>query len=282
MAEVAFPAGGGRQDSALLFGLLQATGEDNLRINSWSSFSDVPIELTTRFRKLNGELQVSVHNTKTDGLPYTKASTLVPLGNGHLLNARIGIPSTLIAAKRGDVFVQVELVRGLTGAIVPVGTLIQGYIAREASLAWPGNALQGPHEGPGRPIVIRPANPSFGANLVYSVPAGVRWRLMAILCALTTDATVQDRLPFVRLLKGSEIVCDSAAAQTQPASVTKAYSWAAGQDGLRPSGATLQGGGLPANSILEEDDQITIQVVALAGGDSIILPAIWAEQWLDP
>jgi len=45
----------------------------------------------------------------------------------------------------------------------------------------------------GDPWIATPANPAAGANLIYTLPAGYRYQIMAVRMTLATDANVANR-----------------------------------------------------------------------------------------
>jgi hypothetical protein len=148
MAERAFPAasvpsaGAGLITSPFQF---WASGEDNLRVRVWDSAANQTLVVGVRAMGLDGSVQVTNETIVLSGT-YIGQTRVIKLNAGAVLSVAAEVTSGFV--QRGQVFVQIDLVRGFTGPLVTLGTLIQGYVGTFMGLAYPGSPIIGPFEGP--------------------------------------------------------------------------------------------------------------------------------------
>jgi hypothetical protein len=181
----------------------------------------------------------------------------------------------------GQTFVQLSLIQGFTGATMPLGTLIQGYVTSQQVLAWPGTPLQNSLDGGGYVRGFFNAAPGVGNNPTLAVPTNARWELVSILANLTTDATVGSRWPFIFATSGvgGEIVVPSPA--DQGASETLQFIWAEGMPlaALFRPGVIL--GGLPSRYPLLSGNTLSVNGGILGPADSWGAQSLVVREWID-
>lgn len=260
----------------------EVRGEDNLRLNTWSQGANETITLALRFRDAAGGLQVMLHTHNTGASPYMKASTLFKLAPGFLLSANLQVTTAAGNMRRGDLFAQLELVRGFAGAVVSLGTLLQGYVAREASLAWPGSPIQNPHEGPGRPIIVGFSNPAAGVEFVGTVPTGVRWRFMSFHALLNTSAAAGTRTIAFVIPNSPTFAGIFPTTADQIAGQSIRYIWVAGGSADSSAQSFWQLGTLPEMPVFVAGDKWQVLVSGIQAGDQLDHLRLYCEQWLDP
>ena len=254
------------------------TGTENLRITSWNSLVGAVITIQGRYFDANGDSTAFqfVHTPSANRLPTTQD---FPLNTGAIANVVVYVSSG--NPLPGQTFVQVSLIQGLSGATMPLGTLIQGYVTAQQVLAWPGTPLQDTLSGGGYVrSIINPA-PGVGLNPTITVPTNARWELVSILSSLTTDATVGSRWPFLDLFSGSAGLAFIPAPGDQGASETLTFVWAEGMPlaALFRPGTVL--GGLPARFPLLAGYQILMLGGILGPADAWQLQSIVVREWID-
>lgn len=170
-------------------------GADNIRIEGWNSMSNVALNILGRFFKDDGTVQVFQAR-----LPLTSDRVRTvrdfPVVRGYLLNLIITAEGA--SPKIGQTFARASVIRGLTGATVVVGVMLQGYVTAQQALGWPGSPIQNSLDAAGCERFITGTNPALGAAVNEVVPTGARWQVLTVRCRLQTSATVIDRRPFLR------------------------------------------------------------------------------------
>lgn len=200
-------------------------GNYSLAINSWNALAGVAITVRVRWLTADGRLTDSdfQHTPNTN---RTKATTVVPLGVGFALNVMVFASTG--APLRGQTFIQIQLVRGLTGVLLPVATLLQDYVTAVQAVAWPGSPIRSSIEGGGFPRTIVGAAPAAGANINEAVPTGARWLLRSFFSNLVTSAVVANRVIQLAAFNGANVKAFSPSTVNQVASKNWAYSWSQG------------------------------------------------------
>jgi hypothetical protein len=253
------------------------TGEDNLRLATWNSRPASTIVCSGRILRDTGEILPFRHEI---ALTTTRLiqRTLLPLGPGALLNVVVAMNNNVAS---GTTFAKLEVVRGFTGAITPLGTLTQAYLGSTHSTAWPGALLEDPRSGDGELVTATAADPAAGAEVSVSVPVGARWRVESFHGQLTTDATVANRRPVLILDdSGAFQVARVASSATQAASLTMNYMWNRGVS-VDPV-VTEQGQGLlPTDGTLISGWRIRTSTFNLQAADDWAAPQLLVREWLE-
>jgi len=112
-------------------------------------------------------------------------------------------------------------------------------------------------------------DPAAGANVLYTVPAGEQWELVAAHVSLVTDATAANRRMRLTIDDGTNIYAQVSAALTQAASLTYAYSFlleVADYSAVRDNHAVVQ---LPSGLLIPSGHRVQTAVVNLQAGDNI-------------
>ncbi|HEY3042612.1 MAG TPA: hypothetical protein VGJ39_01210 [Vicinamibacterales bacterium] len=274
----------GAADTYPLIGAVPAAGrsiyvgpDDHLRITSFNSLAAVTLAVESRLMAPDGCVQdfADRHVPNTDRTP---ASTLIRLREGWLLDWLVR--ATAAAPRVGQCFVVVELVRGFTGAVVPIATLGQGYVTDTTRYGGPGSSLAASGEGPGVIRSITGTNPAAGVEITETVPTNARWRLIAMNFQFTTDATVSNRLVTIALDDGVTNFSRTDSGQLQGASTTPSYT------GLVGAGFSTAAGGirhipLPAGPLLMGGFRIRTSTTNLQAGDDYTAPQLLVEEWIE-
>jgi hypothetical protein len=192
---------------------IYCTGEDNLRLTTFNGTAGVTLALEGRFMRCDGVI-VPIVETHIPATDRTSKTSLYTLAEGYLGNVQVR--ATAGAPIAGKCFAIVELVRGRTGAVQTLATLLEGYVSDVQRLAWPGSALRSSVDTPGVSSVITGTDPAANAECLDTVPAGSRWEVLSWMGVLVADANVANRTVTLIIDDGVSTLwtCDASAAQT--------------------------------------------------------------------
>lgn len=254
-------------------------GHDHLQVDSFCSVTGASVAVQLRF--LERETQeikatTAVHTPNSD---RTRASSLIRLAAGAVLNVRAVAAAG--SPKIGQCFVIIRIVRGEGSAAVSLGTLLQGYVTAQQDLAWPGSPIQSSIEGGGVLRLITGTIPAAGGELSETVPTGARWELLCLACSFSTSAAAGDRRPMIAFVSGAighflkqlpGVVAPSSGAT---------LIWAA-NIGDAASGVFLRlTSQLPTGQNLLEGFQIVTTTDNMAAGDQYSNVKLLVREWLE-
>jgi len=117
------------------------------------------------------------------------------LGKGALLNLAAFV--TGATPLIGQTWVMLQIVRGFTGPLVLLGTLLQGYVTSSQGLGWPGSPIQSSTDSGGYYRTIAGTQPAAGAQVSEVVPTGARWEFLSGQFDFTASAAVANRFPLI-------------------------------------------------------------------------------------
>src|SRR4051812_18481105 len=169
---------------------LEVTGEDNLRITTIGALANAVLAIEGRLVSPAG-VTMPFAERHVPSSAYASLSQILPIAEGTLTHLQVR--ATTGAALRGHVFAVVEVVRGGGSNAQPLGTILQGYVTATQRLAWPGSPLESSIAGAGRLRSLTGTDPAAGVEISETVPAGARWRLVAVRLLLVTSAVVANR-----------------------------------------------------------------------------------------
>lgn len=166
-------------------------GDDNLRIISFNATPGVIIECDFRFLATDRSIKSNrvLHTPNSD---RSLKQQDYQLGAGFVTNVTVRASSGTPIL--GSCFVIVQLIRGLTGATIPLGTLLAGTMTSTQALGWPGSAIENSLTV-GYTRLITGTTPAAGAEVNELVPTGARWEVSAFIAKLTTSAAALTRNP---------------------------------------------------------------------------------------
>jgi len=206
------------------------------------------------------------------------ASLVRSLGDGWLLN--LTVTSGATSSPYGATFARVQVVRGLAGSGIVLGTLCAGYVTSAQPIAFPGGRVRSMIEGRGNIRSITGTNPAAGVDWAETVPTGVRWRLLALTATLATDATAANRQARFGFTDGAANLYRSDAPNNQTASTSVVYN--AGHGTARIAMVSDQPGwGLPTEMFLLAGYTIFSATGSIQAGDNWGAPQLLVEEFLD-
>jgi len=254
-------------------------GEDNLRIVSRGAAPSVVLFIVGRFLERAGVI-VPFQHRHVPSSNRTQVTTDFSLGEGFILNLVIGVTSGTPAL--GELFVQAHIIRGISGATVRLGTMLQGYCAVARDLAWPGSPLEAPGEGPAKIRAVSGTDPAAGVEITETVPTGARWQLLSLLADLTTGVAPGLRRPDLIIDDGSIAMYRSPQPLTQDASLTKEYCWAQGMALAAAIGINVGVAGLANLPQLSAGFRFRTFTDNLAVADNWTNPVMHLLEWVEP
>jgi hypothetical protein len=253
------------------------TGEDQLRLRSMNSVAGVVLALEGRVLRVDGTISPisAPHTPNTD---RTLATSLHAVAEGWVQN--LSVRASAGTPRRGQCYVWVDLVRGQTGAVQPLGTVLKGYATDTSGLAWPGGVNDDPTEGRGCIRRVEGSNPAAGAEFLETVPTNARWRLLGVKVDLVTDATAANRELVLTLDDGANVLAEIPAGVNHTASQNRTYSFFIGAQ--RGAGATalVVNNALP-DAMLMGGYRIQSETRNLQAGDDYGAPRLWVEEWIE-
>lgn len=257
---------------------LYVTGEDNLRVQTFNAATGVTIQIGGRFIDERGELRAFVFS-HTPNSDRTVASSIFRLGNGWIQNvyaiASAGAP--LI----GQTFVLAQLVRGQSGAVTELGTLLQGMVTATQRLAWPGSSIASTIGSPGALRFIAGTDPAAGAEVSETVPTGARWKVKGVAVSLATDATATNRVPSLVFDNGTAVVAVSPIPAAITASLTVRCHWNHNSQLVGGIINSLYFQGMPMHIQLPAGSRIRTVTTNLQPGDNYAAPLLLVEEQIE-
>jgi len=253
------------------------TGEDNLRLTTIGALAGAVVAIEGRLIQPDGKV-IAFAERHVPSSVYASVATVHGLGEGLLTHVQVRLSTGTGTA--GHVFGVLEIVRGLTGAVQPLATLLQGYISTTPRLAWPGSLISSSLGPTGRPRTISGTDPAAGVEISETVPAGARWRIGAINIGFQADGTVISRTPLLTIDDGATIFWQGASGVAVTAGVLAIYRFGVGAQGAVIA-ATHYNLALPSNLILAPGSRIRTVTANLQAGDNYTAPVLHLEEFID-
>ncbi len=256
---------------------LGVTGEDNIRLSIASCFdSDVVATLHLRFLNEDGTIDSWAQRYTVSASRALESATW-RLGVGYILNVSALIEGS--QPKVGQCWGKIDIVRGLTGGTISLGTIAGGYLTSGQPLTWPGSIFQPTTSVEGYMAKFNMGGVAPGSPALFIVPSGVHWSLIGAQCSLLTNATALNRAPSITV-QPSFIAYEYFHPSFQNASTLKAYYWAAGltgniNTGLVPTAA------LPTRTELDAGERVLISSTNLQPGDQFMTANVVVMQRLE-
>lgn len=256
-----------------------STGEDFLRVTSFSADADTVVNLGIRFQNHDRQTPQVYGERHVPNTDRTAATSDFPLATGWLQG--LTVTAGTGAPLRGQTFVRVDLMRGRGASATILQTLVQGYVSAQNRRAWPPAQLESALEGPGALRSIAGTNPAANTEISETVPTAARWRPLALSFELVTDATAANREVAIVIDDGTTTLFTSPSGFTQTASFTRRYSAAAAGAQTAPAQGTDRQILLPA-LVLPAGSRIRTVTTNLQAGDDYSAPQLLIEEHLEP
>jgi hypothetical protein len=269
----------GRDEMASVY----ITDEDTqLRIVSCNAATGIVVGLQGLRIDENGVPQpiVQLHTPATNRVVAVQN---YPIGKGTLLRLtaflQAGTPIY------GQTYVLVQLVRGISGPIQVLATLVGGCLTATQAIGFPGSPVRSSIEGGGYIRDIHGSSPAAGHEQLETVPTNARWELLYIFHALTTVAGGGNRTPNLALQGNGPGAIGVYPNSAQGAATIKLWSWGVGlpltQVLVLSSGFQVVEQALPKTALLLAGNTWGTSTDGLAAGDQWGAPEYWVREWLE-
>ena len=184
------------------FAQFAVTGEDNIQIKTVGSIAGATVQIQGRFLDAAQQAVLPFSWAVPVGSDaFTVTTQTFPLGTGYLLNLTAFV--TGATPQIGQVFVIVQIIRGISGATFLLGTLLQGYVTSTQGLGWPGSPIQNSRDSKPRLRTIVGTMPAVGTEILETCPSGVVWLVRGVRMNLTASADVATRTAGLDFFNGS-------------------------------------------------------------------------------
>lgn len=147
--------------------------------------------------------------------------------------------------------------------------LTQGYPNTNTALSWPVQQNYHRLQLEGDRTQVTGVDPSAGANLSFSVPAGAFYEIVGVKFLFTAAVAVANRRPSVRATFGGNVLFDSAAPADITASQAVTCSFFQGASVQNDATGLRMNAPLPNTLLLEPGTVISTNVANIQGADTI-------------
>ena len=254
------------------------TGDEHLRMRSHNSLSGVTVTLQGRFFTPDQQTLAFSFN-HTPNTDRSLATDIFALGPGALAN--VICFASAAAPLIGQCFVKVEVIRGRTGAVIALGTVIQGYITASQALAWPGSSLAESTDGEPLPRVVTGTNPAAGGEISETVPTGARWTVWAIRATLVTGASGGSQAPRIAYDDGSTTFYEGHCHSLQGANISRTYHWSIAGPDIADVISSARNQSIPAGLWLPAGSRILTATANLGVDDDWGAPTLSVGELLE-
>jgi len=265
------------------FAQFAVTGEDNIQVKTIGSIAGALVNIQGRFldAAAQGVLPFSYAvPVASDGLTVTTQT--FALGTGYLLNLTAFV--TGATPQIGQVFVIVQIIRGISGATFLLGTLLQGYVTSTQGLGWPGSPIQSSLDSKPRLRVITGTTPALGAEVSETCPNGAVWRVRGIKLKLTASAAAAARVPDLTFYTSGLDEDLHLPASTLTASQSGHFYFSPGApaqgENLSPTNI-INTGPLNHYQLMRGGDNFATVTAQLQAGDQYAAPQYFVEELLE-
>lgn len=252
--------------------------DDRLIIQVSNAAPNAVIYMSVRLMLPHGEVIPNYYQFTLPAAPG-EAMWTIPLPESFLLSVTFVSSSTV---RSGACWLRCILMHGSGGGASHAQGIAAGYLAYRSFLTWPYPRFQNPVEGPGRLRVIVGTDPAAGWQIMETVPAGARWRLLALTATLATSAVVIDRMVMLRLDDGVQTWWMSVPSFLHPAGFIAPYNFAIGVPARVSAPPGYIQDALPDRITLAAGWRFRTDTVNMDAGDNWGAPVYYVEEWVEP
>ena len=255
------------------------TRDDRLYILSYAVTPGETLAIRARILTPTGEVVTLDFAHAVD--PFARISGLeaFDLREGFLLD--VGVFNTGGTIRRGEVYVQIGLLRGNVNTGSFVTTLASGYIEGLGSVFWPDGPIESTIAGPGRLFTLIGTDPIAQCEILETVPTNARWKIHSFSAILTTQATGGNRRVYLQFQEsGPTILYRVATVAIHGNNLTITHTW---RPGMEPN--NLLGGRMETSltdcPLLLQGGFIGTDTRNFQANDNWTSPTIVIEEWIE-
>jgi len=163
----------------------------------------------------------------------------------------------------------------------PIQRLVAAYLTDGKTLSWPPGVHEGFTEGPGLIRTITGTDPAANVELSETVPTNARWKLLAMVATLVTDATAANRIANLFYDDGTDKLLQSTSLLAHTASQTRVYAWGQGIDKDDSSRGGVVNCQIPVDTPLFGGYRIRTSTVGQQATDNWGAPIFTVEEWIE-
>lgn len=200
------------------------------------------------------------------------------LAEGYLMH--VGAFPTGTTPRRGQIWIEVGILRGRAVAGSVVRPLFSDYLIGNQALGWPPGRVVSSVEGPGFPEIRDGADPAAGAEISFAMPGNTRVVVRAFQFRLVTDGTAASRTPVLEIRTGANVLWRSRRHAAQTATQTRDYFYGVGIEYQNAVDTETFHNSLPALHPIPDLTFVTV-TDAIVAGDNYGAPRAVLERWLE-
>lgn len=255
-------------------------GDDNLRLVSANSLVGVRLQVQGRRLDEKGRIKTFAfdHVPNSD---RTATTTNHPFGLGALLNLTVSVSAG--SPVIGQTYVTVQLIRGLSGAMIVLGTLLGGYVTATQFLGWPGSPIVSSTSGEPAARVIVGTDPAADTIVTETVPTGARWELLSVQVTLVKGGASAAGVTLVQVSDPANDYGRYSGGTTGGILTTNLVTFAQGLPikSFAAGGDTTVNGPLPRSLILLAGHRFQVTDTVFGNGDNFGRPGYSVREWLE-
>jgi len=262
------------------FAQFAMSGEDNLQITTIGSIADTVL-VQGRFLDAPSSKILPFAFAVPVGSNRVPTIALEALGTGYLLNIT-AIAASGAAPQIGQIFVIIEIVRGLSGATILLGTLVAGYLTSTQSIGWPGTPIDNTltqFQGSGR--IVLGTTPALGINILETIPTSARFQILAIGFQLFTSVVAANRRVFLAFVHSTFNYVELQAAADATANQVAHFTWGWNLPLASDVVNAIFSQPIPADSLMFAGDTFSTITNGLDPGDQFSAPRYLIREWME-
>jgi hypothetical protein len=251
---------------------------ENLGVRAWNSVTNRRLLVRGRILRPDGEIIPFQRDFDVMTDDRIVNNFTLPLTEGFLLSCVF--LSAADSPRRGQTYIDAGLIRGDEVVDGIFDQLVSGYIEANRVLVWPTATAQSPTEGPGVIRRITGTDPAAGNEVGEAVPTNARWRLLAFLATLVTDATATNRNVTLALSQAGTVYARVFSGVSQTASQTVIHCFIPNLGTAPTIAGTLFSQGHAA-VVIPSGYGIATLTQGLQAGDNWGAPQLLVEEWIE-
>ncbi len=253
------------------------TRDDRLYLRARNSVTGAVVRVSGRLHQPDGDIHEFTY-LHTPGTDRSVSIEAFEIGEGYLVGLALDVETGTV--RRGQCFVELGLLRGITAAASVRQVLGRDYVTNDDAWGWPGAPNKSSLHGPGVMLSITGSDPAAGAEISDAVPTNARWKPYLWRANFVADATVENRFAHLAIDDGTLILWRGDGFAAQTASQNRDYNYAAGSHHQNANAEGDLQGLLPDVQLAAGFNLLTV-TTDIQAGDNWGAPQILVEEWIE-